>query len=186
MQLSCFLSAWESAWKVFPRWSQGVSWGRPGPQAASPRCCFAHLYWVCRPHWRSERECLPRCMSFTVCVHPENPVERSPGLPWGSFQRNGGKGIIPIDSPPSTPIHVPEPWCRDSFGKLHHFFEADRIWSTSYISFRWRGGRGKNYLFYLGNVKVTICSVSPTFKALHPLNCYMQILLLSTSIIIKF
>lgn len=39
--------------------------------------------------------------------------------------------VTPSDSPPSAPIHLPEPWHQDSFGKLHRFSEADRIWSSS-------------------------------------------------------
>ena len=68
--------------------------------------------------------------------------------PWGSFWRNRGEGNIPPTSPPSGPNHHPPgPWRWGSFGKLHPFFDADRISSTFCISF-WRWGERVVYVIW--------------------------------------
>lgn len=70
-----------------------------------------------------------------VWVHtPENPLGRTHPLPMMWLLEKRRQRHYPLNSPPSAPIHLPDPWSRDSFSKLNHFFEADRIWSTSHIS----------------------------------------------------
>lgn len=116
-----------------------------------------------------------------VSVYPENPVERSHPLPMMELLKRRRKGHYPL----KFSSLCPHPSSRTvKLGQLRQTQSLLWGWQNLVYLLYFTFG-GWNCLFFLGKVKDAICLVSLTFKALQPLNFYAQILLFSTSIIIK-
>lgn len=117
-----------------------------------------------------------------VWVHtPENPLGRTHPFPMMWLLEKWRQRHYPFKfsslcpHPSSRPVKP---------GQLQQTQSLLRGWQNL-VHFPYFTFGGKSCLFYPGKVKVAICLVSPTSKALHPLNFCTQILLFSTSIIIK-